>query len=97
MTVLRAHAGGVDFVGRIPGQAARRLVQFYVEGVDTTGMASWFPSRGTNSRALSSVQDGQAALLPQHSFRIIMTTDDALFLHTGRNALSNELLGGTGL
>ncbi|HXJ59861.1 MAG TPA: lamin tail domain-containing protein [Verrucomicrobiae bacterium] len=95
MTLLRSHPGGFDFVGRIPGQPANRIVQFYVEGLDALGAASLYPARGTNSRALYVVQDHQAAAAPQHNFRIVMTTADALFLHRGTNALSNELLGGT--
>jgi hypothetical protein len=95
MTVLRSHSAGFDFVGRIPGQPANRIVQLYVEGVDALGAAAWYPARGTNSRALYAVQDYQAIAPPRHNFRIVMTTADALFMHTGTNTLSNELLGCT--
>jgi hypothetical protein len=84
-----------SFRARIPGQPANRVVQFYVDGADGLGAASSYPARGTNSRALYAVQDQQAAPSPRHNFRIIMTTADGLFLHTGTNALSNELLGCT--
>jgi hypothetical protein len=83
------------FSGTIPGQAAGSVVQFYIQAADVLGAASAFPAGGANSRALYVVQDGQAASAPLHNFRIIMTTADATFLHTGTNTLSNELLGCT--
>jgi hypothetical protein len=95
MTFRRSHSTGCDFVGDIPGQSANRIVQFYVEGVDTLGAVSLYPARGTNSRALYVVQDNQAAPRPAHNFRIVMLPADAVFMHTGTNTLSNELLGCT--
>ena len=53
------------------------------------------PAAGTNSRALFVVEDGQAAQLPLHNFRVVMTPADAAFLHAATNTLSNELLRGT--
>jgi hypothetical protein len=87
--------GGERFEATIPGQSAASIVQFYVEGMDRLGAASLYPARGTNSRALYVVQDNQAAPPPAHNFRIVMPTADAVFMHTGTNTLSNELLGGT--
>jgi hypothetical protein len=84
-----------QFTATIPGQAAGAIVQFYVEGMDTLGAISVYPGGGTNSRALFVVQDNQAAPPPLHNFRIVMTADDATFMHTGTNTLSNELLGAT--
>ena len=95
MALRRLHSMGHDFVGDIPGQSANRIVQFYVEGADTSGATSLYPARGTNSRALYVVQDNQAAPPPAHNFRIVMPTADAVFMHTGTNTLSNELLGCT--
>jgi hypothetical protein len=83
------------FSGIIPGQAANRIVQFYLEGVDLSGATSLYPARGTNSRALYVVQDNLAAPPPAHNFRLVMLTADAVFMHTGTNTLSNELLGCT--
>jgi hypothetical protein len=84
--------GGGGFNGIIPRQSAATIVQFYVEATDTLGAASLYPPGGTNSRALYVVQDGQAAAAPAQNFRVIMTTADATYLHTGTNTLSNELL-----
>jgi len=84
-----------DFAATIPGQPAATTVQFYVEGVDARGAASLYPARGTNSRALFVVKDNQAVPPPRHNFRIVMPAADAVFMHTGTNTLSNELLGCT--
>src|SRR5262249_56038575 len=72
MSILHARGAGFDFVGRIPGQPANRIVQFYIEAMDELGTVSLYPARGTNSRALYVVQDHQAAPAPQHNFRIVM-------------------------
>lgn len=85
---------GNEFRSVIPGQAAATIVQFYVEGADALGAVSAYPPRGANSRALYVVQDNQAAAA-QQNFRIIMTTADATYMHSGTNTLSNELLGCT--
>jgi hypothetical protein len=83
------------FTGTIPGQAAGTIVQFYLRATDSTAVESVYPARGTNSRALYVVQDGQAAPAPAQNFRMIMTPADAFYMHTGTNTLSNELLGCT--
>jgi hypothetical protein len=87
-TIQRFHAA-------IPGQPAATIVQFYVQATDSLGAVATFPARGTNSRALYVVQDNQAAASSLHNFRLVMTTADATYLHTGTNTLSNDLLGGT--
>lgn len=84
-----------QFEAVIPGQPAASVVQFYVEATDTRGASSTFPAGGIQSRALCSVRDGQLASGPLRDFRVLMTTPDATFLHTGTNTLSNELLGCT--
>lgn len=86
---------GKQFAGVIPGHAPATIVQFYVEGVDGLGARSVHPAKGANSRALYVVQDNQAVAPPAHNFRIIMTSADATYMHTGTNTLSNELLGCT--
>ena len=50
---------------------------------------------GPDSRALYTVEDGRAVVSQLHSFRIVMTTVDADFLHEGPNLLTNERLGAT--
>jgi hypothetical protein len=92
-TVAMALGNGTSYSGTIPGQAAG-TVQFYLEGHDTPGALSNFPSRGAQSRALYSVQDGRGAG-PLQKVRLIMTPADATFMHTAVNTLSNEELGAT--
>ena len=81
--------------GSIPGQGRAAVVQFYVEGVDEKGEASYFPPRGPDSRALYKVQDGLARLGALHNVRIIMTPGDMSLLYRDTNVMSNEYLGGT--
>jgi hypothetical protein len=81
--------------GKIPGQAAAALVQFYVEARDTLGAASTFPRGGPDSRALYRVADGQAILGRVHNLRILMTAADANFLHLDTNVMSNQWMGAT--
>jgi hypothetical protein len=83
------------FTGTVPGQAAGTIVQFYLRATDSTAVESVYPARGTNSRALYVVQDGQAGPPPTQNFRMVMTPADAFYMHTGTNTLSNELLGCT--
>lgn len=82
------------FTATLPGQSAGTLVQFYIEGRDSSNVVSFFPPGGTNSRALYRVDDGQAVSSP-HNFRVLMTQSDANFMHNSTNVLSNEYLGGT--
>jgi hypothetical protein len=79
----------------IPPQAARSIVQFYVEGIDGQGAISRFPASGPESRALYVVQDGQARLERSHNLRIIMTTSDTNFMYRNINRMSNDRLGAT--
>ncbi len=79
----------------IPGLPAGTLVQYYVEGQDLTGARATFPARGADSRALYRVREDGVSPPELHRFRILMTPQDASFLHTGTNTLSNELLGAT--
>jgi hypothetical protein len=94
---MTAQDGGV-YTGDIPGQAAGAVVQFYVRGVDTLGVAALFPARGTNSGALYKVNDGQANLPLAHNVRVILTPDNINLLHgtsqgvNQTNVMSNDLL-----
>jgi hypothetical protein len=95
-TAMSLHSSEPNiFRARIPGQPAGTIVQFYIEATDALGAVSHYPAAGPNSRALYVVQDNQALPGSLSHFRLVMTTADATFLHTGTNALSNELLGGT--
>jgi hypothetical protein len=70
-------------------------VQFYVEGIDALGNTSTFPAAGSDSRALYKVEDGQSRLEDMHNLRIIVTADDAAWMHTNANLMSNQFIGAT--
>src|SRR5206468_887652 len=50
----------------IPGQAAGKIVQFYVTALDNLGAIASAPPKGPDSRALYQVADGQGTALPAH-------------------------------
>ncbi len=83
------------FEGQVPGQTAGRIVQFYVEGEDATGIRSTFPRHGADSRALFKVDDGLAATNGLHNLRMIVTPADASFLHNTVELMSNDRVGAT--
>ena len=83
------------YEGLIPGQAAASIVQFYVEGTDAAATVSTFPRADRASRALFKVNDGLASDTGVHNLRIIMTPDDADWLHTDINLMSNDRVGAT--
>ena len=92
-TVPMTAASGNRYTGTIPGRASG-AVQFYVEGTDTAGAASFFPAAGPASRALYQVQDGRATgTMPK--VRVVMPPADATFLHQPVNTLSNEYISCT--
>jgi hypothetical protein len=84
-----------QFAGTIPGQSSSAVVQFYVEGRDTTGAVSTFPAEGRASRTLYIVEDNRANLDELHNFRIIMTAADRDFLYSSTNRMSNDRIGAT--
>ena len=57
ISVAMNHQGNGRYTGTIPGQAAASIVQFYVEGADALGAASFFPAAGRGFAALYQVQD----------------------------------------
>jgi Lamin Tail Domain/CotH kinase protein len=77
------------YEGQIPGQAVGALVQFYAEASDGTTAAT-FPADGTASRAYIRWRDEAPPLTPGHGFRILMSTADANFMHSGTNVMSND-------
>ncbi|MEZ6101530.1 MAG: lamin tail domain-containing protein [Pirellulaceae bacterium] len=89
---------GNRYTGIIPGQSVGTIVQFFVSGTDAhpvTPTTSLFPALGPGSRALYKVNDGLASDTGIHNLRIILTPDDANWLHTDINLMSNDRVGGT--
>jgi len=96
MTAAASDAfGAVEYTAGLPGKAASTVIQFYVEGIDTLGAVSRFPTAGTNSRALYKVDDGRAATNGLHNVRLVTLTADADQLHRQVNLMSNERIGCT--
>ena len=83
------------YEGSIPGQAARSVVQFYVEGTDGAGAVSTFPAAGQDARALYKVDDGLASSGPHHNFRIIMSAEDIALQLQEHATVSNHGMGAT--
>lgn len=91
---MQAASGGL-YRGTIPGFAASRVVQFYVEGTDAKGAVSQYPEGGPSSRALYRVNDGKATDGVRHNLRIIMTNADLTEMLRPANVTSNERKGAT--
>jgi hypothetical protein len=83
------------YSGVIPGQVARTIVQFYVEGTDALGVTSTFPRTGRDSRALFKVDGGEASNTGINNLRIILTPADANYMHATINLMSNDEIGAT--
>ena len=81
--------------GTIPGQGFGDVVQIYVQAQDALGATSTYPSKGSDSRALIKIDDNLAVMDNVHNVRIIMTTDDADFLHEITNVMSNDTMRAT--
>ena len=97
-SVPMTDTGDGNYVGVIPGQPAASIVQFYVEGVDghaANPATSTFPQNGRDSRALFKVNDGLASDTGIQNLRIIVTPDDADWMHTDINLMSNDRIGAT--
>ena len=87
--------GTEEWSGVIPGNNSGRVVQFYVEGVDLQGGASFVPSGGPDSRAMYQVEDGRAATTGINNIRIIMDPEDQDLLYGETSVMSNGRLGCT--
>ncbi len=87
--------GGERWAAIVPGQPAAAIVQFWVEGVDGAGAISSFPADGPASRALWKVDDGNASTTGLHDLRILLTPEDAEWLHDEVNVMSNDLVPAT--
>jgi hypothetical protein len=84
-----------QFSAIIPGQSAGAKVQFYVQGRDSLGGASFFPPGGPDSRALVMVNDGLAAAQPMPNLRFILTAADTARMYYDTNRMSNDRFGAT--
>jgi len=78
------------YASTIPGQASNTVVQFYIAATDSLGVQSLFPPEGPRSRALYTVNDGQANPAVGHNFRIVLTPADAAFFYAPTNLMSND-------
>ncbi|MDB6134646.1 MAG: hypothetical protein JWM59_2889 [Verrucomicrobiales bacterium] len=94
-TVPMTTVDGGFYTGVIPGQAAKALVQFYVEAADSAGAISALPASGPASRALYVVNDGVGTALGAHEFRVLMLPADRTGLLATVNRLSDGRIGGT--
>ncbi|HUF62040.1 MAG TPA: lamin tail domain-containing protein [Verrucomicrobiales bacterium] len=81
------------FRATLPGGPAGSQVQFYIEAEDALSAVSWFPAAGPDSRAL--YQTGSAPNTALPAMRILMTPDDADFLHGVIQLMSNDRIGAT--
>ena len=88
-----APPGYVNYSATLSGQTAGTMVQFYVQATDAVGAMTTFPARGTNSRALYQVDEGQPLMTQLHRLHLLMTPADANYLHASTNVMSNDQLG----
>ena len=91
---MAAQSNGI-WSANIPGQAAGRIVHFYVTALDSLGASSFAPAKGPNSRALFQVADSQGTTLPAHELRLIMLDADRDFMLNATNVMSNARNGAT--
>ena len=83
------------WTANLPGQAAGKIVQFYVLAQDNLGASAMAPAGGPASRALYQVADGQGTTLSAHELRLIQLDADRDFMLRATNVMSQALLGGT--
>ncbi len=88
-------AAGSRYSAVLPGQAAGKIVQFYVEAADGRDAKARFPAAGAESRALYKVNDGQAKSNGLHNVRLILLAADANAMHATVNLMSNQRQGAT--
>jgi hypothetical protein len=87
--------GYSNYVAVIAGQPAAAIVQFYAQATNALGVASTFPARGPDSRALFKVDDGTPIMPQLHRCRLLLTAADTALLHAPTNVMSNGRLGAT--
>ncbi len=83
-------AAGRGHSAILPGAAAGRVLQFYVEAADRHGATATCPAAGAQSRALCQVDDGHAATNGLQNVRLIALGEDVDVLHDPLNVMSNE-------
>ena len=88
-------SGDTLWSATIPGLAAGRIVHFYVQALDNSGISAHAPTRGPASRALYQVQDAQGTKLPAHELRLILLDADRNFMLASTNVMSNARTLGT--
>ncbi len=79
----------------VEGQPAGTLIQLYVEATDGMGATAWFPAAGPDARALLRVDDGRAVDSGLHNLRLLVTDEDAAWLHEDVNLMSDDLVRAT--
>ncbi len=88
---MAAGPDGVRYVGSIPGQAASRIVRFYIRARDSANATTFYPAAGPESGAFYKVQDGLADTSgTRHNFRVVMSETDRQFLFNTTNRMSND-------
>ena len=93
---MAAGPDGIRYVGSIPGQAASRIVRFYIRSRDSANATTFYPVAGPESGAFYKVQDGLADTSgTRHNFRVIMSEADRQFLFNTTNRMSNDLFSVT--
>lgn len=84
-----------SYQGVIPAMSNGRIVQFYVEGEDSEGMKSTYPSEGPASRAMYRVDNGFTLDSARHNFQILMLPGEANALHIPTEWMNNNREGAT--
>lgn len=89
-TMLPGPAGRGRHSAILPGAAAGRVLQFYVEAADRRGATATCPAAGAQSRALCQIDDGLASTNGLQNVRLIALGEDVDVLHDPLNVMSNE-------
>jgi len=94
-SILMALQADGTWTADIPGQAAGKIVHFYVSAQDSLGASACAPDKGPDARALYQVADAQGTPLPAHELRLIQLDADRDFLLNATNVMSQARTGGT--
>ena len=81
------------YEGQIPGQAAGRVAQFFVEATDAHGgspAVSVYPAAGEDSRAMVEWQDNQADTTTLQNIRVVMRPADRQTMRGSRCERSGD-------
>ena len=94
-TVAMTLENSGHYVGTIPAQDNRDVVQFYVQSTDVKGATSMYPPQGPESRALFKVDNSFGADPIRHDFQILMIDRDVDDLHRAIHMMDNNRIGST--